>query len=1243
MATTTPSLETKTKSEAGSETKLDADSTPKLSDITTSQDDFLSKTEFSNFLIKFKNYLETGTLPNGLKDETALNLYIQGYLSEDQRQALTDESIKYQKLNADSNPHTKNRGFVVVWEKVKPTLTTSCQKILTQVNPPWNVKENMKTLETLENMLNKGVFEEVMNMREYLQAKNKIAKFAGEVYIVLLDNGIKAVWKPRDGDHINSAVAEVVAYQASKWLEKYSGRHLVPPTIIKTFRGRTGSLQYFVESDFDLWLEKDRSTVNSRLSKDNFANAAAFIHVLGQWDAHPGNRMATIDDNNEVQITLIDNEGIANRKYSPSITERPYVRVAYGTLPQGTPLFITLKNPKKDEIQKAWAPFSLGEKRLNNLYQILSGNGERDANFMLWNNGLWLQYHQRNKDAFPNHVDYYPFWLQTAYEDLTPDVLKSIFALGLEAIPRFFNDAFFQDILSRKKQLLDAIKMQNSSRKTSAQHPLKTSEQSVPITSAQQIVVPGARIQPAHISTTADAALQMVFDKLSLPDLLPASSVSKQFNRLISQNQNATPEKQRRYALTKSSKTKFFHLINRFQRDHLRSFRVCEQMRLKQLTVGRALKNSDILKRHLLHPGIECIPLLGFSLTEVGLKFSDDHGAYLKMVATNAIIKAKEEIYSLKEKIQSLKARQISITSTEQVQEINDANITDNKDVKETKESKDQLETKPNIEQNKLHLQRISLMARDSLYLNFWKSASATLDLNQADLDSDEERGLEFYENEEELLIIQEKVTEALNRAYESICNLQPFQVQALLLGIPLEFVKWPTFSISHLNFARSLVQKLKNPEIIPYNFSVYPFSMGISPTAYLTHLLYHTPQFKAEFAKTQFLTSCQLEAIETAWSEKVPQPLSESEVYLHILDSPFIKRDSKTQELARKACRRGWDLTLIYDLDDDDIQKILHLNWKTKEEIERFKKLMPWEKEAVLAGIPLEFTLQLSKELSEIHPASLRNLIELFSRLYKKLASEYLHLKNNRVLSCDQDLSIEIKDKKESRESLYSLSLVPSSTQGSLDLKDRKDIEEDQKHKQEEMFKKFCEYLVEYQSLKPHQRDYLLHTRNFHDIDIATKLKSPLATQYLIIGMSFESIQKLNDQELVQPHSSTPLDHTTETMQTSQPVTVQIPKTTDSTEQKRQKDTSKKGMSSNEGSAASVAYSSSDSTTNSNSGNTSRNDSSSASSQTLNSVPKVSRQKTFLPGYTRKYLGFGLAATTAIVLGVKIATRNTT
>lgn len=332
------------------------------------------------------------------------------------------------------------------------------QNLLEAINPPW---VNNREMDTLEEQLLSATIIDIMDMRDYLNIKNKTACFAGEVYIVLLSNGIKAVWKPRDTDGMHSAYAEVAGFKASQWLAKYSGWHLVSPTIMKEYNERIGSLQWFVESRLDLWIDNQRQQGYSLLKEDDLAFGAAFIHVFGQWDIHPGNYLMPNNRENSVMLVFIDLEGIGNRKYSRSIEERPFVRISFNVamddaVSSEAPIFLILKKPTFLELKHAWQEFELPDTRLSNIHENIATNGTQDISYMIWRGNLWLQFHRKNLKAFPKHVPTYPEHVIKAYEQLDLKVLKDIFSLGIQNLPHHFNDSFLSDIINRKRQLLIA-------------------------------------------------------------------------------------------------------------------------------------------------------------------------------------------------------------------------------------------------------------------------------------------------------------------------------------------------------------------------------------------------------------------------------------------------------------------------------------------------------------------------------------------------------------------------------------------------------------------------------------------------------------------------------------------------------------------------------------------------------------------------------------------------------------------
>jgi len=450
-------------------------STPNQKDIQTEEIEGLTESEFLKIRDAFIPYLKTHRLPEGFTHLEAYKIYLLNHLSLEQRQRLIGNAND--NLEADSNasdfplvmqnsqkklPYKKK--LMEFQERLNPpdpdlrfTFIFDTEEVLRAVNPPW---QNVGDLSAYELQLEEGKIVEIMDMRKYLELKGKEARFAGEVYIVLLDNGTKAVWKPRDGYSIRGALGEIIAYKASCWLEKHTHRYLVPPTVLKTYKGHTGSLQWFVESELDLWLDEQRALGYKNLDTEDLANGSAFLKIFGQWDVHPGNYMMPKGADRRTVLALIDNECVVNRKYSPDDSkERPYVRHSHSQVleDQGNhaapPVFIKLQIPTQEQLAMELQDFRLPGTKLNNLFKAL-GNGRVPISVMIWKYSLWVQYHQYNEKAFPNHVDSSPEWLLEAYSKLTEKDVKEIFSLGIEAFPEHFNEDFLQEILDRCNQFL---------------------------------------------------------------------------------------------------------------------------------------------------------------------------------------------------------------------------------------------------------------------------------------------------------------------------------------------------------------------------------------------------------------------------------------------------------------------------------------------------------------------------------------------------------------------------------------------------------------------------------------------------------------------------------------------------------------------------------------------------------------------------------------------------------------------
>ncbi len=317
--------------------------------------------------------------------------------------------------------------------------------ISAQKNSTWT---GLESIEAIEEALEKQSITALYDMRSYIGKTGKTARFRNKVYIVLLADGTKAVFKPKAPEEQESALAEVAAYQCAKHLAVYTSHLLVPPTVMKTLAGgRTGSLQYFVESSSDLWIDEQRNKAMSSANPAIVNEAALFIEILGQWDIHPGNWLVT----DGYMVCLIDNEGIVNRKYSLASHQRPYVRISYNEELVGEKqTFASLEGSSIEDFQHIFGKH-LPKSRIKSLCDTFnSQDGSGAMHYMIGNGGVWIQYHAKNPRAFPLvPIDYViPHEIKEGYASMCkhlPELFDPLLKFNLER----FSGEFLEEIKTR--------------------------------------------------------------------------------------------------------------------------------------------------------------------------------------------------------------------------------------------------------------------------------------------------------------------------------------------------------------------------------------------------------------------------------------------------------------------------------------------------------------------------------------------------------------------------------------------------------------------------------------------------------------------------------------------------------------------------------------------------------------------------------------------------------------------------
>ncbi len=112
------------------------------------------------------------------------------------------------------------------------------------------------------------------------------------VYLVTLQDGTRAVFKPEKQDRNTEYLAEIAAYEISDTF----GFDLVPPTVERNVFGEVGSLQLFIER------AKDGYLAELTISDEDYHKNIVFDYLLAEYDRHPGNIL--IDP--ELNLFLID-------------------------------------------------------------------------------------------------------------------------------------------------------------------------------------------------------------------------------------------------------------------------------------------------------------------------------------------------------------------------------------------------------------------------------------------------------------------------------------------------------------------------------------------------------------------------------------------------------------------------------------------------------------------------------------------------------------------------------------------------------------------------------------------------------------------------------------------------------------------------------------------------------------------------------------------------------------------------
>ena len=290
-------------------------------------------------------------------------------------------------------------------------------------------------------------------MKEALLEQGKKSEFDGQVFLVTLENGIKAAFKSLPLDEQEDAVAEVAAYQASVYL----GFPYIPPTVLRKIKGMNGSLQLFVSTPIDLLVKGEYEKALQKISKEDLDNLKLFYFIFGQWDSGAHNLLA-YSDGSKIYPIAIDNSGIRNHQYV-RYGELPFVRTLYSEKlntndwDKAFPFeeAKTIKDPTAENLKKMF-----GNRLPASFYRNSQFYGV-PLKYIIYQNSLWRQFHAFDEKFIKSYV--------TNCRYLTTD---SINKLDVKNLKEFFTpvegtdlltDSYFKKILERRDQVLKNLQL----------------------------------------------------------------------------------------------------------------------------------------------------------------------------------------------------------------------------------------------------------------------------------------------------------------------------------------------------------------------------------------------------------------------------------------------------------------------------------------------------------------------------------------------------------------------------------------------------------------------------------------------------------------------------------------------------------------------------------------------------------------------------------------------------------------
>lgn len=251
----------------------------------------------------------------------------------------------------------------------------ACAPLL-HAQPSW---DDRLDFDDIAQQLQKEAIRKNNGLEDYFKKHKKNIDCGNRMRMITLDSGLKGVFKPGEYGY-----AEVAAYKASRAI----GLRLVPPTVLRTIDGQTGSLQFYIETktDFSAASKKYLQMLHPKVVSD----MKVFYFVFGQWDIHKGNQVIHFR-NGKPYLGLIDNAGMLHRM-QVQYGKNPFIEK--GEEHEDLPCIETPTFPF-DRVEKVYTG---SRKKMWDLFgKVIPGqlshlvSRPHDVKYVFWKKTLWME------------------------------------------------------------------------------------------------------------------------------------------------------------------------------------------------------------------------------------------------------------------------------------------------------------------------------------------------------------------------------------------------------------------------------------------------------------------------------------------------------------------------------------------------------------------------------------------------------------------------------------------------------------------------------------------------------------------------------------------------------------------------------------------------------------------------------------------------------------------------------------